>query len=228
MLRFAPSDADKSTVKRLFLALVLTIILSPVADAVNCAQESLKKLHAEHSLVKPSPVSFQEYQKAISQLHSGGNKPKFLKHLKGDYLYMRDVSVPQVKVVSGLHTNEGIDFLKRMRPDLAADVTIRELPNGMQVATIPKAALGDRRLQSAPLKSKTVDGREIIFTEHTLFPKSWSETEIIEAVEKVRTNRASFRSVRDDATFITGTYKGVKIRIIIRDGEVRTAFPMVN
>lgn len=215
--------------KSLFLLLALSLILPLSVEGSNCSQKALRELYQSHlSVALPVPVSFQEFQRAVSQLRSRGNKPKFLEHLKGDYQYVSHGPKPQVKVVSGLHTNEGIDFLKKMRPDIAPDISIKEFPNGMQVASIPEAAISERRLRSAHRKSKVIDGREIIFTEHTLFPKAWSEKEIIEAVEKVRSNRVSLRAVREGATFITGSYKGVKIRIIIREGEIKTAFPMAN
>lgn len=102
------------------------------------------------------------------------------------------------------------------------------MPNGVQVAALPQEVYTSKRLRRLAVKKKIVDGREIIYVEKTIFPKKWSEDEIVRAIEDVEANKASFKEIKQDATFITGSYKGVKIRIILRDEEIRTAFPLAH
>lgn len=208
-----------------FPVLFIVICLPAFAGPVNCEKAAIQGLIKEH--VKPKNIN--EYEKALYQMKKGSQGgPQYLSHLKGDYQFVSFEKVPCVKVVSGLHTNEGLEFLKLMRPDIAHEMTVKVLPNGVQLADIPKAALSEKRLQKAPMKIKKVDGKEIIFTQHTLFPKAWSQEEIVKAVNNVKSNRASLIEVKADSKFITGYYNGVRIRLIVREGQIRTAFPIAN
>jgi Bacterial EndoU nuclease len=200
------------------------MIISPESGANTCVQNSLKKLAKGASYSRS--VTYLEFLKAEAQFKKVENRPHYIGHLRGEFFFSQ--AAKEVKLNSGLHTHEALEFFKRMRPDLADDISIAIMPNGVGVAYIPEDAFEPWRLRKLGTKKKTVDGREIIYAKKSIFPKSWTEDDIVAAVEAIKNNKASLIEVKDGATFIIGHYKDVKVRIIIREDEIRTVFPLAK
>lgn len=214
--------------KAAFFPIIFLLSFSYGAMANNCHKNAIQGLLQEHYPQKNVTVSFQDFKAAEASFKKLENKPDYVLHLRGEFSYAQSGPVPQVKLESGLHTQEAVEFLKKMRPDIATDITLQTLPNGVQVASLPQAAFSSHRLRNLSTRSKTVNGREIIYSDKTIFPKQWSEEEIVRAIEDVKVNKRSFKRIDGGATIITGNYKNVKIRVVIRNGEVRTAFPLAR
>jgi hypothetical protein len=60
----------------------------------------------------------------------------------------------------------------------------------------------------------------------TPFPKNWSADRVMHEISDVATDPNSiFRQGRGGSTIVTGTRDGVDIRVILRNGEIVTAYP---
>jgi hypothetical protein len=207
-----------------FLLFLCLIFLPLNIEANDCVRNGLKKIADETTYIRP--LSHKEYLQAEAQFKKVDNKPSYMNHLRGEFVYNHTSN--ELKLNTGLHTHEALEFFKKMRPDLEKGVVIEELPNGVQVAFLPADAFEPLRLEKLGAKKKIVDGKALIFGKKSIFPKSWTEETIIEAIEKIRSNKASLVELKNDATIIVGDYQNVKVRIIIRDGEVKTAFPLAK
>ena len=202
--------------------------LSFGAYGTNCQKRALQGLLKEHIPVRSITVTYDEFRSKEAVFKKLDNKPHYVSHLRGEFSYHRGNPVQEVKLESGLHTSEALSFFQQMRPDIASDISLKTLPNGVQVASIPKAGFSHRRQRFLVTRVKYVDGREIIYSDKTLFPVKWSDDEIVRAVEAVKNNKSSFTKIDNESTIVTGNYKNVKIRVVIRDGEVKTAFPLAR
>lgn len=207
--------------------MIISLLLTIRAEATNCHQKALQSLKDQYP-VKNITVSYQEFVSQEATFKKLENKPSYVLHLRGEFSYSKSGQASQVKLESGLHTIKALDFFRKMRPDLAQDIQLKVLPNGVQVASIPKSGFSNHRQKFLVTKTRSINGKEIIYSDKTIFPTSWTEDEIVKAIEAVKNNTASFKKVNDGATIVTGNYKNVKIKVIIREGEVKTAFPLAN
>lgn len=211
---------------RIFLSFLIFFAALPYRSEGNadCVRRNMATLLQETR----RPVSYEEFMKAVSEFRKADGKPAYIGHMKGEYYFVKE-PVPQVKLHSGLHSNEGLEFFKRMRPDIAKQMEIVTQPGtGVQVLTLPQEAFEADRFAKLYQSKRIVNGKEIIFTKKTLFPKTWSEEEIIKVVNKIKSNRANLVRVEHKSEIMEGSYKNVKIRIVVQNNEVVTAFPLVN
>jgi hypothetical protein len=209
----------------LFFLFFLALIPFRSEGNADCVRRNMASLLTEAQ--KSQPVSYEEFLKSVAEFKKAEGKPKFIMHMKGEFIYVKE-PIPQVKLHSGLHSNEAVEFLKKMRPDIAREIQVKTIPGGVQVVTLPMSVYEESRFTKVYQSTKVVNGKEIIFTKKTLFPKDWPEDEIIHAVNKIKRNHNNVVRREANAIIMEGKYKGIKIRLVVADDEIVTAFPLVD
>lgn len=154
-----------------------------------------------------------------------------LGHIKGDFEYLDRDGFREAKLKSGMHTIEGVNFLKKVRPDIADQINVQELPNGVMIAEVPESAFYAYRfkqLSKRNVVTKMVNGKEVKFSKKSLFPKSWTDADVLKAIDQIKNNRANLVEVKGDSQRFQGKYNDVEIELIVQaDGSVPTAYPLI-
>jgi hypothetical protein len=226
--------------------ILLAFFFSPGAFGKDCQIALEEAIHktATHvdsiSLHSPSglrPLSAQDYSKAEAAYKVYDEKFPVLGHIKGDFKYLEvEGKIPQVKLDGGLHTSQGVDFFKKARPDIADQIKLIEHPNGLLEAELPEAAFFEykfKRLTKTKVYGKVINGVEVKFTRKTLFPKKWSDSEILKAIDSIKNDKANFVKTRvgdggNEAQIYKGFYNKVQVEMVIQDGKVLTAYPVLD
>ncbi len=138
--------------------------------------------------------------------------------------------VKEYVLSGGMHTVQSFDRLRELRPDLAGQMSIETMNNGVLRVKIPRGALNHSSSQLIKRSAKKGFGfydESTGLHGKTLFPRSWSDRDISDAIHAVA-ETGVVEAERGSSTYRMGTYKGVKIQVIIQNGVPQTGFPLWN
>ena len=140
---------------------------------------------------------------------SGGSKRvhhhALIHSIDGKFTHNNRTGKPQ-KLVSGGHGQNNINVMKRYGISFTI---LKTYPNGVRIGNVARH----------PWKTKRFHGGQ------AWFPKEWTTQDVVRAGEHV----AALKNNRHEPDGVTlwGTYKGVKVGIIKRWGQIQTIFPSV-
>lgn len=140
-----------------------------------------------------------------------------IEHIRGDL-----VSTPEgvTVIAGGLHTWTGLKLFLKQRPELTYKTTTRN-KNGVIHILLPEEAFTRRAWDRMQNSTSNLPGGK------TLFPQTWQESLIVQAIRHViRYGRHEEHSTGVD--IFEGVYNQVRLRVVLREGEFVTAYPLSN
>lgn len=147
-----------------------------------------------------------------------------MRHIHGDFMF--SAADQKGLITGGMHTKEGLSFLKEMRPDLAANIGVNRLPNGVAIAEIPEGAFLHVDLISRSNKvTRMVNGKPSNFIRKTLFPETWSTEDITRAIHQTVREAKNIRP-QGNTRIITGKVNGIDLEVVVIEGRIETAYPI--
>lgn len=118
--------------------------------------------------------------------------------------YTRDARNGTIRLAVGGHGQDGMNLLKKY--GISYEIT-KTYPNGVRIGNVPNHKEKIKRSGS----------------HQSWFPKSWTPKEIKRAGEHVASLKANRH--KPSGTTLEGTWKGVKVGVILTNGKIATIFP---
>ncbi|RYZ57269.1 MAG: hypothetical protein EOP07_10395 [Proteobacteria bacterium] len=198
------------------------------AEALVEAEVAAQKLVTAVTTKAPLSVeqirSLKETYEKVSRSGFTGSFNDFLQIAEGfskfssrsgiGHIFFGEVS-QGAKLGGGLHTQSGLKELFARNPALEAMTKIENSPSGILRIHLPREAMNSSEWSRTV--SAGMPGMK------TLFPPTWNFAKVTQACELVAKQRLSIGELNFASE---GIVDGVKIKVVVENGLIKTAFPI--